>query len=465
MQTKVIIQLIMSIGIIPFAYSQQRVGINTTSPVRPLEISGNVSEYMRIHSSTIGARVGLELIRGDEFSAARDWLVENHGGILKFYTGTDNFATTGDEMMRINSNGFVGIGTTAPLTRLHIDGGEDASGTLDGYLMLGSKTGSNLIMDQNEIMSRLNGAPSTLYLQTGGGNTWFGDGNVYMGEGGGNVSIGNAGLHQRMNVNGSSYQVQLRNPEDGLNDWFIGASAADWLTGDDLLLFSPTSGSSDATLRLKRVTENNGSEAPVMITSPSSHTLYLDGNEIDSGTPLHINHNSDEETYINPSGGKVGIGTSNPYGLLTIKTTEFGLGLQRGTDTWWIAPTTTGVVNFFKNAILLAYFSYDNGGDWVAVSDRRLKENIQPLRPMMDKINQLKLYTYSFKHDPNSRMDIGVMAQEAESIFPEVVSYSNDQYGVCYDQLTVIGIKGIQEQQARLGQLAAQGERLVQVTE
>ena len=177
--------------------------------------------------------------------------------------------------MRINTNGFVGIGTTAPLTRLHIDGGEDASGTLDGYLMLGSKTGSNLIMDQNEIMSRLNGAPSTLYLQTGGGNTWFGDGNVYMGEGGGNVSIGNAGLHQRMNVNGSSYQVQLRNPEDGLNDWFIGASAADWLTGDDLLLFSPTSGSSDATLRLKRVTENNGSEAPVMITSPSSHTLYL----------------------------------------------------------------------------------------------------------------------------------------------------------------------------------------------
>ena len=96
------------------------------------------------------------------------------------------------------------------------------------------------------------------------------------------------------------------------------------------------------------------------------------------------------------------------------------------------------------------------------MSDRRLKENIQPLRPMMDKINQLKLYTYSFKHDPHSRMDIGVMAQEAESIFPEVVSYSNDQYGVCYDQLTVIGIKGIQEQQARLEQLEAQVERLMQ---
>ncbi len=454
MQTKVIILLFLTFGIFRFAIGQQRVGINTTTPVRPLEIRGTVSEYMRIHSSTaFGARVGLELLRGDDNSVAGDWLVENHSGILKFYYGTDNFATTGDEKMRISTNGFVGIGTTAPLTRLHIDGGEDASNTLDGYLMLGAKNGSNLIIDQNEIMARLNGAPSTLYIQTGGGNTWFGGGNVYMGSGGGKVSIGNAGLHERFNVNGSSYQVQLRNPEDGLNDWYIGASATSWQTGDDQLLFSPSSGHLNSTLRLKRVTENNGSEAPVMITSPSTQTLYLDGNEIDSKTPLYFNHNSDEETYINPSGGKVGIGTSNPDGLLTIKTNEFGLGLQRDVATWWMAPTSTGYVNFFKNTSLLAYFSYDNGGDWVAVSDQRLKENIQPLRSVMDKINQLKLYTYSFKHDPHSRKDIGVIAQEAEALFPKVVSYTNDQYGVCYDQLTVIGIKGIQEQQERLEKL------------
>lgn len=463
MKIKLIIVLLVTIGSISIATGQQRVGINTTTPVRPLEIRGNYSEYMRIHSSTaFGARVGLELLRGDHTSAG-DWLVENHGGILKYYYGIDNFATTGDEMMRINTSGHVGIGTNAPLTRLHIDGGEDASSTLDGYLMLGTKTGSNLIMDNNEIMARLDGAPATLYIQTGGGDTWFGDGNVYMGSGGGKVSIGDASLHERFNVNGSTYQVQLQNPEDGLNDWYIGASTTSWQIGDDQLVFSPTSGHLNSTLRLKRVTENNGSEAPVMITSPSTQTLYLDGNEIDSKSPLYINHNSDEETYINPSGGKVGIGTTNPDGLLTVKTAEQGLGLQRDFGTWWINPTSTGYVNFYKNTSLLAYFSYDNGGDWITVSDRRLKENIQPLKPVMDKINQLKLYTYSFKHDPSSRMDIGVMAQEAEALFPEVVSYTNDQYGVCYDQLTVIGIKGIQEQQVRLEQLEATVNALLEV--
>jgi hypothetical protein len=461
MQTKMIILLLLTLRFFTIANGQQRVGINTTTPVRPLEIRGSIFEYMRIHSSTAGgARVGLELLRGDENSAG-DWLVENHGGILKYYYGTDNFASTGDEMMRINTSGHVGIGTSAPLTRLHIDGGEDASGTLDGYLMLGNKTSSNLIMDNNEIMARLDGAPATLYIQTGGGDTWFGNGNVYMGSGGGNVSIGNAGLHERLNVNGTTYQVQLRNPEDALNDWYIGASANSWQTGDDQLLFSPTSGHLNSTLRLKRVTENTGTEAPVMITSPSTQTLYLDGNEIDSKTPLYINNNSDEETYINPSGGKVGIGTTNPDGLLTIRTSEFGLGLQRDFGTWWITPTSSGYVNFYKNTSLLAYFSYDNGGDWIAVSDRRLKENIKPLQPVMDKINQLKLYTYSFKHDPNSRKDVGVIAQEAEALFPEVVSYTNDQYGVCYDQLTVIGIKGIQEQQERLEALMSKVDLLL----
>ncbi|MBP7238845.1 MAG: tail fiber domain-containing protein [Saprospiraceae bacterium] len=454
MHIKTILTTILMVSVFIVSYGQQRVGINTTTPVRPLEIYGNGEQYLRVHSSTASNnRVGIEFIRGDDDSNARDWKIENWDGNFKILTGTDNFATLGDHVLHISEDGLVGIGTTSPVTRLHVDGGEDASNTLDGYLMLGTKTGNNLIMDQNEIMARLNGAPSTLYIQTGGGNTWFAGGDVFMGSGGGKVSIGGAPLSERFNINGSLYQVQLRNPLDGMNDWYIGASNASWQTGDDLLCFSPNTGQLNSTLRLKRVTENNGSEAPVMITSPSTQTLFFDGNEIDSNTPLYINHNSDEETYINPSGGKVGVGTSNPDGVLTVKTTEFGLGVKRDFGTWWISPTSTGVVNFWKNTDLLAYFSYDNGGDWIAVSDRNLKENIRGIGSVMENINKVRLTSYSFIHDPASRKDIGVIAQELEPLFPEAVSYNNGQYGVSYDQLTVIGIKGIQEQQSRLEDL------------
>lgn len=443
-------------------FGQYKMGVNTTTPVRTLDIYGSSDQYLRVHtSSAAGSQVGLELIRGDEYSTAADWKLENMDGEFRINTGSDNFATNGDEVLRITEQGNVGIGTNNPLTRLHVNGGEDASNTLDGFLMIGSKTGDNLIIDQNEIIARQNGAPSTLYVQSGGGNTWFGGGNVFMGSGGGKVSIGDASLTDRFNVNGGSYQVQLRNPIDGTNDWFIGASNSTWQTTDDLLVFSPTTGHLNSTLRLKSVSENNGSEAPVMISSPSTQTLYLDGNEIDSNTPLYINHNSNEETYINPSGGKVGVGTASPDGVLTVKTSEAGMGLQRDDATWWIDPTNTGVVNFFKNGDLLAYFSYDGAGDWVAVSDRNLKEDIHPISSVMDKINKLKLYTYSFIHDPASKQDIGVIAQELEPLFPETVSYTNGQYGVTYDQLTVIGIKGIQEQQERLEELSQKMDLLL----
>jgi hypothetical protein len=464
MLTKSIFTTTLILAFVPFNYGQQRVGINTTTPVRPLEIYGNSEQYLRVHSSTASSnRVGIEFIRGDDNSNARDWIIENWDGKFKILTGTDNFVTLGDDVLHISETGLVGIGTTTPVTRLHVDGGEDASNTLDGYLMLGGKTSNNLIMDQNEIMTRLNGVPSTLYIQTGGGNTWFAGGDVFMGSGGGKVSLGGASLNERFNINGSAYQIQFRNPLDGLNDWYMGASNATWSTGDDLLCFSPNSGQSNSTLRLKRVTENTGAEAPVMITSPSTETLYFDGNEIDSNTPLYINHNSDEETYINPSGGKVGIGTSNPDGILTVKTTEFGLGVKRDFDTWWFSPTSTGVVNIWKNAQLLAYFSYDNGGDWIAVSDRNLKENIRPITTVMDRISKLRLCSYSFIHDPDSKKDIGVIAQEIESLFPEAVSNINDQYGVSYDQLTVIGIKGIQEQQTRLEELNSKVDALLSI--
>jgi len=88
----------------------------------------------------------------------------------------DKFEIDGDwilagENMYSAVNGNVGIGTTNPGTKLHIDGGSDASvSNVSGILMLGSETGKNLIMDDNEIMAKNVDSTSILHLQAQGGS-------------------------------------------------------------------------------------------------------------------------------------------------------------------------------------------------------------------------------------------------------------------------------------------------------
>lgn len=67
--------------------------------------------------------------------------------------------------------GKVGIGTMTPATRLQVSGGTDAK-LQDGYgyVVIGDENGLNLVMDNNEIMARNNGAASKLYLNNEGGN-------------------------------------------------------------------------------------------------------------------------------------------------------------------------------------------------------------------------------------------------------------------------------------------------------
>ncbi|MBC7937718.1 MAG: tail fiber domain-containing protein [Rhizobacter sp.] len=73
--------------------------------------------------------------------------------------------------MVVLKNGNVGIGTSQlPVTNLQIAGGTDADLTDNsGYLVVGNVNTTNLVMDNNEIMARSNGATTTLFLQNEGG--------------------------------------------------------------------------------------------------------------------------------------------------------------------------------------------------------------------------------------------------------------------------------------------------------
>ncbi len=304
--TTIIRSVTFSLISLPLISFSQNVGINTSTPQRSLEIYGSLNQHARIlTTNTLGTQVSLELLVGPPASDSRDYKIANDVGIFKIMTGTNDFATDGSELWRINSLGDVGIGTTTPTSRLHIAGGQEASNTGDGHLMIGSKSGINIVMDQNEIMSRNNGNAYHLSLQSHDGHTHIGDGggNTHFGGTTGNLGIGLSSPSSRLTIEEDEFQIALRNTNGGINDWYIGASNTSWIAGDNQLLFSPTPSSDDAVLRLLDVTENGGVVAPVMIRSSSTQTLLLDGNEIDTKSgPLYINHNSDQHTSIHPEG-------------------------------------------------------------------------------------------------------------------------------------------------------------------
>jgi hypothetical protein len=76
--------------------------------------------------------------------------------------------------MIVNYGPEVGIGLYDPdwiRCSLHVGVGSDASltGYDSGFLLMGDVNGSNMVLDQNEILARNNGGTNTLFLNTSGG--------------------------------------------------------------------------------------------------------------------------------------------------------------------------------------------------------------------------------------------------------------------------------------------------------
>lgn len=108
----------------------------------------------------------------------RSYVTQSNSLILGSINGT-NGATASTN---------VGIGTTSPNVKLHIEGGSDASlSSNSGYMVLGDVAGANVVFDNNEIIARNNGANSTLFLQFTGGD--FEVGGAASKPGGGNWAV------------------------------------------------------------------------------------------------------------------------------------------------------------------------------------------------------------------------------------------------------------------------------------
>lgn len=168
-----------------------RIGIGITSPTTTLDVSNTSASQIARFNGGNGMWITLAengINRGYLGSFIQDPEDVEFGTYSSNTTGRIHLSTANLSRLSVEANGNIGIGVglLAAQTKLHVIGGQDAGFDLNdnGYIMAGELFGTNLILDDNEILARNGISESDLSIQRDGGNL------LLCGLDEGNVGIG-----------------------------------------------------------------------------------------------------------------------------------------------------------------------------------------------------------------------------------------------------------------------------------
>ena len=296
------------------------VGIGTTSPSQKLEVSGHIYANNGTNSN-----VYLETTDNWIYGDVNGVGIFNANNNLRLYTG-------GNERFRITSAGNVGIGTTSPTEKLHVDGtakitGDTTLGTTSSAFLQMLRAGANYIAASNasgELRFRTGGSSDRLTITNTGNigigttspNSWAqlettgtvavggilyikssqkiqgltgfpgGAGNLSINPDGGNVGIGTTSPNNKLDVRRSNSGI--------VAEFHSTAGTPDEYVDVKLISGNTTAGTYGTILRHQRV-GTSGADFTIL-TNPAL-----------TGTPV--------ERFRITKDGEVGIGTDNPTGL------------------------------------------------------------------------------------------------------------------------------------------------------
>jgi len=123
--------------------------------------------------------------------------------------------------------------------------------------------------------------------------------------------------------------------------------------------------------------------------------------------------------------------------------------------------SNTGSLGYYKrwSSIYVNNISYTT---LTKFSDERCKKNITPINNSLQKILKLNGVKFDykqefFKNEKTNKLtnQIGLLAQEVQKVFPELISYDSVQnlYGIMYDDLIPVIIEAMKEQQTQIESL------------
>jgi hypothetical protein len=323
-----------------------------------------------------------------------------------------------------------GIDDNATSTAITIDSSENVTvGT--GFLTLGT---------ENSVEGRIDLTNET---STGTGVRLRTNGNSYLN--GGNVGIGTSSPASARGIAGSVLHISdtpdaaLRITDTGGSDFEISAETNTWLgTVDDTDLILGANNS-------ERIRITNGGNVGIGTSSPS-YNFEVSG------------------------------GSSEGFVLRSTNSYQVGMSLRYNTNTiaarWCTHASMAGV----SSTDVSSGFYVDNGqnfnigfgtvvkvyvtpsGDLTAVgnitaySDERIKENISEIPNALDAVDAIRGVTYT--RTDTKEDGVGVIAQEVEEVFPELIHESNDGIkSVNYNGLVGVLFAAVKELSAKVKQL------------
>jgi hypothetical protein len=168
---------------------------------------------------------------------------------------------------------------------------------------------------------------------------------------------------------------------------------------------------------------------------------------ISSAGQLKVSANVGDDTLV-----VINAYSPQPYGISMVFTNS----APNNTSQYWLQCSD----NVNQKAVI-----YTNGtfgsrtNSYGGISDIKLKENIVSATPKLDDLLKVNIVNYNFIDDENKQKQIGVIAQELEQIFPNMVYESTDKEtgetskNVKYSIFVPILVKAIQEQNQTIQEL------------